>query len=538
MDPRTSRAKPKKKRRAAGGPAAPPAPVPAAGDDLPIRSFDLGRWLPLLIVLAGLVLAGLCYAPALSSFFSSDDWLMLYHYGRMPLARWWEFFSPGVAWFYRPLQGLQLAVLYHLAGLNVLPYNASLFVLHLAVCALAYALVRELTGRSLFAALTTAIFTTQWVYADVLYWKSNLNTVQWAAVTLGACLSFARYLKRRDHRWLALSVFLCALDFLTKESALSTPLLLFLIWLYQEGRRTDLAPRAWPSLAARAARDLWPAVVLTVAFSIFYRLYVHDVYGLMRPDYRLASPWQVVRQALFAYHHLLLIFIADPVVLPQVPPLQRAVLWLATYVLVLPFLLVLWGWRARDRVLLFGTGWIFCSSVPVVLLTAFHSSRYYYLPALGASLILARVLERGSAAAGRSARWDWLLRVGLGALAAYALVINLVVIVFLVTNDQVESEVGRAVYNLLREQRASIPRGSIIIVRNIHDTLFTNGIGVREMVRFALDDPTADGVPDAHLSEPRRIALLNPQAAVFEIDLAGKPGLRRVAVPPWRARGP
>jgi dolichyl-phosphate-mannose-protein mannosyltransferase len=490
--------------------------------------------LPAYLIAAALVLVGLCYAPALWSFFSSDDWLMLYHYGQIPPARCWEFFSPQVVWFYRPLQSLQFGILYHLFGLQEVPYNLCLFALHLVVCGLACLLVRELTENPLLAALTTAIFATQWVYIDILLWKSNLNTLQWAAVTLGACLSFSRYLTTGKRGWFRLSVFLCALNFLTKEAAVSAPLLLLLVWLYHKGRRTDRFPRAWPSLVVRIGRDLWPAVLLTAGYIVFHRLFVRDVYVLLRPDYRFAGPEQVVRQSLFAYNHLLLSFYPDPFLLPSVPPLHQAVGWFVSVVTVLPLLLGIWGWRTRDRPLLFGTAWILLAAVPVVFLISFHQSRFYYLPAVGAALVLARLLERAWIAAGRSVRYGWPLRAALGAAAAYMLVVNVALIVFMVEQDRLESDAGRAVYGLLRSHRSEVPRGSLVVLRHAPPSLFNNGIGVREMVRFALEDPRADGLTDFQLNDAFRMAQVAPAEAVFEIDFQRQPlQLRRV--PPGEA---
>jgi hypothetical protein len=102
-------------------------------------------------------------------------------------------------------------------------------------------------------------------------------------------------------------------------------------------------------------------------------------------------------------------------------------------------------------------------------------------------------------------------------------VVNLALIAFLVERDRIESDTGRALYQLLSVRRREVPPGSLVILRHLPTTLFKNGIGVREMVRFALADPRADGVADFELARARRTTPPGATDAVFEVDLEQRP---------------
>src|SRR5262249_11600211 len=102
-----------------------------------------------------------------------------------------------------------------------------------------------------------------------------------------------------------------------------------------------------------------------------------------------------------AFNHVLLSFHRDPVLLPLVPSVQRAVRWVVEHGLILPLLLSGLAYWRRDRNLGLGILWILGSMVPVVWLVGAHTSRFYYRPAFGSALILAHAAQQCWEAAAR-----------------------------------------------------------------------------------------------------------------------------------------
>lgn len=484
---------------------------------------------PLLAAVAALVLT-LAYLPGQTGFFANDDWVLLYHYGQIPAWRFWEYFSPHTVWFYRPLQSLLYGVLYQAFGLNPVPYNVLLLVMHLGVCALAYCWVRELGGRPPLAALAVTFFAAQWVYGDVVLWKANFNTLQWALASLGAATAFARHLRTGSRRALLATYALCAVNLFTKEMALNLPFLLVLEWAYfrlpaQRPQRERLLGHG-----REVARLLAPVLALLLVYGVAHRLLVKDAYGMMKVGYFLVDPLTAVRQSLFIYNHSLLSFYPDVLLLPHVPGLRAAVQAGVQYGLVLPLVLLLLGVRLRDRMLLLGVGWIFLAFLPCVFLRDFSVGRYYYLPAVGAALIWGRLLGHGWGAAATvlaRAGENWtparLARPALVGIALYALIANVGITQRLVSADRESSQRVEALYRLLRDRRGEMPRGVLIVVRNAPSSFLGNGLGIRELAKLALNDPAAEGVADGQNMEPARLAVIRAIPNVVVVDLARRP---------------
>jgi hypothetical protein len=491
---------------------------------------SIGRdQLAVVVAVVSVLLLTIVYLPGLHSFFSSDDWAFIAQYRSVQPSRVWEYFSPAVLWFYRPLQAAQFGLYYHWFGLDEVPYNLSLLAMHLGVCWLGFLLLRDLTRRPMLAAGAVAIFAGLWVYVDILLWKSNFNTEQWALLTLAACFAFTRHLRTGEAKWRGWTYALCLLNLFAKEAAVSTPILLFWIWLWFEAKPADLRPAAWRATAGRLVSLLGPTVLIAAVYVALHGL-VRDV-SLQKADYTFASPGQALRQILVAYNHLLLSFHADPVILPSLPPLQQAAAFFTQDRFALPLnLLPVLGligfvaWRTRDRLLAFGLGWVLIAFVPMVFLTSFHTSRFYYLPALGAALILARLFELGWTAANRleGARRS-ALRSALMVSAGYLLVANVASTLQIVLADRDQSAATRGLYSFLESRRGELEPGCLVVLRNAPETFFGRGLGAPEMVRLALADPAAEAAIVGQPIESARKTKLQAIRNVYVVDVSRAP---------------
>jgi hypothetical protein len=474
-------------------------------------------WLPLAIS----ALLSLPYLVAVRSFFVSDDWVYLTYYGAIPPWQVWRYFSPRVIWFYRPLQALQFGWLYHAVGLQPLAYNLCLWAMHVGVCLLVFVLASRLTTRRA-ALLTAALFATAWGYIDVPLWCSNFSTLQWALLTLGLCILFLHYLESRRPTQLAAVYALFLLNFCAKETAVNAPLLLAALWWW----RTNSEPATgnWRVRLRDGCCLLGPLFAVTLAYACLHNRVFHDIYrGAPRPEYRFAPPALALHQMLFAFNHLLVPFYLDPVVLPQMPSIEGGVRYFVLHVLGLPFALGLVAWRWRDREIGLGLLWTLASLLPTICLTGFHASRFYYLPAVGAALVTAHLGRQCWRRVSVPAAPLRPLRLVLPIALAYLLLTNLSLVALLCFHMRQEAGWARSAFEVLREAERRLPPGALIVMRHTPRTAFLNGIGVVEMVRLALRDPTALGGVEGQKLPDLWAQRLRQRYPVYALDFAEYP---------------
>ncbi len=512
----------------------PSGPNDAAGTrftsaDSPVKASRFVRSsLPACFAVLACAAALISYSRGLHCYFIDDDWILINASARVPLSRWWEFFSPHVVWFYRPLQSLQLGLLYQLFGWNELPYNVVLLGLHFAVCMLAYTLLVQISRRPWFAACATAAFAIQWIYSREVLWKANFNTLQWAVITLAACAAFSRYLATKRRGWFYAANALCAFDFLARESAVTTPLLFILVWLVQSGGKEQLRQRAWRPIVSETARLFGPAVLFSVGYLIFHGLAVHNAYTpLAVPGYRPADPGQVLRQTLAILGSPFL-FLTEHVVLGSnnlrfqvFTALLRDQYPVPLNLLILPALLVVLTWKKRDHLLAFGIAWLVAAFLPVILFADALAYRYCYLPALGMGIILVRVIEIGWTSVPRMPALRWTLRSALAAFVAYAVAANVAMTHFQIERRQSLSDRVLTAFEFLRGQRERVGKGPLILFGHPPGTLFRYGYGAEEMVQTALEDPTAEAIVQDTGVPPGRLEALKQIKRVYVLELGG-----------------
>jgi hypothetical protein len=341
------------------------------------------------------------------------------------------------------------------------------------------------------------------------------------------------------------------LDFIAKEQAVCAPLLLGALWWWRqlapgnprlpgdrEGtKRATLRDRLW-----EGARLIGPAGVLTLAFVWAHAHLIHDIYqGYGRLYYRLVPPGEALRQTLFAFNHVLLSFHRDPVVLPLAPPVLRAVRFVVEHFLALPLLLGALAWWRRDRTLGLGIVWVFSSLVPVAWLLGAHTARFYYLPAFGSALILAHgaqccwraaVSREERAARPQQRSLARCSRMGLVLSLIYVLIVNVSMITLSSLRYRDDSDLILAAFSVLREQAPRVPRGSLVVMRNLPASCFVKGAGLPDMVRIALRDRTAHSVLEGQILPYEWLDRLHQIPSQYLMDFSQHPlALRPIGNP-------
>ena len=182
------------------------------------------------------------YRPALQVGFWTDDFMFLDWAIRRPLLDYLvNYFDPRLQWiWYRPMQGVEFWIQYIFFGNNPVGYHVVQLFLHVANVLLLFGLVAHISRRWRLAFVAGIIYATLPTYGLAIYWA----TVAEPLVTFFYVATLALwigYLESGSRARLVLTfiAFICAL--LSKETAATLPIMLFLIdrWLLHQ--RTPFA---------------------------------------------------------------------------------------------------------------------------------------------------------------------------------------------------------------------------------------------------------------------------------------------------------
>ncbi len=328
---------------------------------------------------------------------------------------WVPSFPQQVGHNYRPLFLLWLRLNNACFGLNPRGWHAAAMGLHLLCTLLVYLLFRRMTQKSGVAAMGALIFGVHPIHAEVVAWVSGATESLLAVFLLAAFLCYLKSREGNSAIWLGISCILFGLAVFSKESGIVFPALVFAYaWIYgpprgvgDEASSAVSAPIPPQPFAMRFLRAFavtlpyWPVAL----FYLFARILVlHDL-GCTT----VHLSW---RSVVFTMPAMVAFYIKKwflPIRLAQFYDTFYYSGWNFWHVL-LPALsvaivvLVLWLARRRlgSREVSFASIWIIVSLVPVLDASALPLNeivhdRYFYLPSVGAALLVALAM-------------DWLMR--------------------------------------------------------------------------------------------------------------------------------
>jgi len=379
--------------------------------------------LQVVLLLAGLV--ALIYANALRNDFVFDDYyLILQNRGIQSLAQYpkalqWDAqrsialpSDRGVT--HRPLRTALLAVQFHFFGLNPLGYRAVNLLLHILNGWLVFAIFRTVLGRpwpALFAAL---LFVVHPIQTEAVAYVSGQRDVLFTTFYLAGFLSFLQYRATTDVRWLGAVALAYLLGLLSKEMAITLPLLCAVYDLVRHlpGAASGVAPSVWKavldSLRGAISRDRWlyAAGGALLAVALFYFVFVANP-SHQRTLYGGGLGPTVNTGARIIVHYLKQMvfplrlnadysYNAFPVSTSVADPrglLAGLLLAGIGYGLIRLLLRV-------DRWAAFGGLWFFLTLLPVSQIIPHHellAEHFLYLPSIGFCVAAAYAVERGLA---------------------------------------------------------------------------------------------------------------------------------------------
>jgi len=195
------------------------------------------------LVLLGLIILNLAFFGFnLKDFFLSDDfdWLNLTKNSQHSL---FDYFGAnyygerGVGGSYRPMVNLAFWLNYKIGGLNPLPYHLTNFIFHLGVCFLVYLLVlvllEEFQEKKRIAILASLFFSILPNHSEAVIWVSAVADPIAALFYLLAFYFYILFRKKDKFPFLLVSIVAFVLSLLTKEIAMTLPLLILVWELYE-----------------------------------------------------------------------------------------------------------------------------------------------------------------------------------------------------------------------------------------------------------------------------------------------------------------
>jgi hypothetical protein len=264
--------------------------------------------------------------------------------------------------FYRPTVQISLWLQAELHGFLPPLFRAVNVLLHVAVCALAFAVGRRLlTPRAaLFA--TLAFVLAPKTPAIVTLWASARPELLMSVFALSAAWAWLRWHERGTHNWIALAAACYVLAFLSKESAALLPVTL-LVMTPSSSRVTPQQRRA--AVSALLAFALIP-IALRLSAGALMPAAGDGHYDLDFSLYRLMRSLQVYLPRALPAPLALLMLVALPAILAaRSAPFVR---W--------------WQTTEFRRIALIAGVWFLTLMLPVLPIVA-RSELYLYLPGLG-----------------------------------------------------------------------------------------------------------------------------------------------------------
>ncbi len=332
-----------------------------------------------LIILLLMIIGILTFGRCLNNYFVSDDFDCLYHSISHSLL---QYFDPTIKSFYRPMVFIILAILFSLFGLNPLGYHLISLSLHAVnACFIYYFVLKHTRFHNGIAFLSSLLFLVNGRHHETLWWATcidNPATVFFYLIAL-LLLIFYRYDGSRRNYVMSITAFTLAL--LTKEFAISLPLVFILydfILLdknFKRSRKMSFYMKYIPYiliLSSYLVLEYIPASHNAgTGFSrgglTFKGLSIERIEEIMRYFVGMVP----IRGYVFKMEEVGLIFFGSSIL----------VLWMLLRID-----------DEKRRLALFGLLWFLVSVLPFVFFT-YNGHRFFYLPSIGFSITLGVLID-------------------------------------------------------------------------------------------------------------------------------------------------
>lgn len=236
---------------------------------------------------AGYMIAGalalaviICYANSLGNGFVFDDQYLVLVYSR---PRRFSHLLQMLIHSYRPVRNLSYILDFTVWGANPFGFHLTNVLIHAANTVLVFFLVRRFQLNTTLSMLAALIFAVHPIQADAVAYVSGRRDVLFTLFYLAAFYAYLTYRSSKSRIYFALFGVAWAFSLMSKEMAVSLPLIIFL-WNFSELWEAETG--SWVSRSLKAAReafkrDRWLYLVLAVAALAFtwYLIFVRYASG-------------------------------------------------------------------------------------------------------------------------------------------------------------------------------------------------------------------------------------------------------------------
>jgi tetratricopeptide (TPR) repeat protein len=371
------------------------------------QSLTEGRALFLIVASSLLV-----YANSLSGEFLYDDILQVV---QNPLIRSWDNILRGFTsnvWefrnligtqnvpppYYRPLFTAYLTVGYKLFGLWPQGWHLASLAVHTGATLALYYLLKRLTRNWHVAAIASLLFAIHPTHVESVSWVSGIPDPLAALFFIPALNWYIRFREEGGRRWLALSILFYALATLCKEPTLSLPLII-LAWELLRRRES------WKPFLISCFWRLTPYTLVTVAYMVARFAVLGSISWVNGTVATIPQPlvWLTVPRVIVAYllHQLIPSGLG---VIYNIPFASRLMEW--GTLLPLLFLALTTSFLIIRRKKISFAMWVGLALMLMPLLPALNlramskewivQDRYFYLPSIGFSLMVALFVVRAA----------------------------------------------------------------------------------------------------------------------------------------------
>ena len=290
---------------------------------------------------------------------------------------------------YRPITTLSYAIDFFLWKLDVFGYHLVNVLFHALNVILVFLLLSLAFGDLFLAFIAAMLFACHPVQTEVVSWISGRSSVLFLFFYLTAMLGYILYAKNKKILYLALSLLAFAISLLSKEMAVTLPLLLIAYDVHfgaSEGFRKRFFGRYAPYFILALIFILTRSTVLQRVSQCGwwggspYHTFLTMIQVLV--DYVKVMVWPADLCAFYVTH--INTSIADTKVLSSIA-------FLAALFLLMPL-----AFR-RFRGASFAIWWFLITLLPVsniVPIRALMAERFLYLPSIGFCLLMALLIER------------------------------------------------------------------------------------------------------------------------------------------------
>ncbi|MCK5057838.1 MAG: glycosyltransferase family 39 protein [Candidatus Aminicenantes bacterium] len=172
----------------------------------------------------------IAYNNFFSGFFLSDDFNLL-----TGTSKW---LTPAVE-FFRPVPHLIIHSFHKLFGMNVFPYHLLSFLIHYLNAILVYLLLKKLAAGNYFALTGGVLFAANFLISEAVFWISAITSLLVTLFYLLTLYFFINYLAKLNKKYCVPAVICMIFALLTKENAVTLPVVLFFAAFYIENGQVE-----------------------------------------------------------------------------------------------------------------------------------------------------------------------------------------------------------------------------------------------------------------------------------------------------------